>query len=162
MVTAAPDGSLYAAVDVASSGAGALALVETLRAAAFFAARWGLAAFFDASDLVAAFLPASALGAAAFLAGAAGFARTRFFADAVALVAGFFLTAAGFIALPDFTRNSSRLFASAIHAGARPRPDQVLPVAGSAYFAAEAVFDFASLGVLAVFVFFDLDVPTTN
>ena len=41
------------------------------------------------------------------------------------------------------TRKASRFFAPAIQPGARPKPDQVLPVLGSTYFAIEVAFIFA-------------------
>jgi len=43
-------------------------------------------------------------------------------------------------------RNLSRFFASLIQFGARPLPDQVAPVAGSRYFAADTPRDLLSAG----------------
>ena len=138
------------------------------------------AARFEAAAFGADFLAVAFLAAGFFFADAGvAFASEAFFVDATAFfTAGFaifFATltafaalAAGFLAVTgafasDFatalcpTRNASRLFAPAIQFGARPTPDQVFPVFGSAYFATDAVFAFAF-----VFVFFAASLPATE
>ena len=125
---------------------------------------------FDAADcLAAAFLGAgfffAATGAACaldgFLAGATAF-FTAGFAVFLAILTAFATLAEAFFAAGAFaadsatalspTTKASRFFAPAIQPGARPNPDQVFPVFGSAYFATDADF---------VFVFFGSRLPPT-
>ena len=109
-----------------------------------------VADFFFANFFAAAFASAFLTAGFFFVAAGTTILRVTFFATA----AGFFAVGAAAFLAADFffatgaltvassaliprlsTKNASRFFAPTIHAGARPTPDQVLPVFGSAYFA---------------------------
>jgi len=81
-----------------------------------------------------------------------------FLADAFFAAGFFFATCALTVASGDSTpllstRNAPRFFAPAIHPGARPNPDQVLPVFGSAYFAAHLLARFVAAAFLPTMAF---------
>ena len=120
--------------------------------AAFFAAAFG--AVFLADGF---FFPASGaavLGAAFFAAAAAFFAMgfDPFLAADFFFATGALTAASGAWTPLLSIRNASRFLAPAIHAGARPTPDQVLPVLGSAYLATPPLvrFGFIFLATLRV------------
>ncbi len=106
--------------------------------------------FFAAAGLVATFLVAGLTCARCELDAFLADATTFLAADFAALLtfpafAETFLAVAGALAgeltsLLFSTRKASRFFALAIQPGARPTPDHVFPVFGSAYFATEATF----------------------
>ena len=141
-----------------------------LQAAGVALTSTGAATCFDAVDFGADFLAAgffftaadAAFALGAFLAGATAFFAACFgvfFATLTAFAAlaepffaaaGAFAAASGAALLP--TRKASRFLALAIQPGARPNPDQVFPVFGSAYLATDAVFTFA---------FFEARLPAT-
>ena len=159
---------------VDSSGAVAAAGAAAFRAADFLAAAFGLATFFVATfftvvRLVGTALPpvlAAAAVASAFTRLPAGFAAFLATLPAFATLTAAFLAAGGAFAAGSealmpllSTRKASRFFAPAIQPGARPNPDQVLPVTGSAYFATDAVFAFPDF---AAFVLLVAGLPTTG
>ena len=103
-----------------------------------------------------------------FLAAEDAGAGAVFFAAATAFFAAclatdfFFATGALTAASADLTpllstKNESRFFANAIHPGARPNPDQVLPVFGSAYFAALLLVRLVVVGFLPTMAFLTAD-----
>ena len=128
-----------AAVGSAGAAAARFDVVDFL-AAVFLDTGFFFAAAGAAFDLEAFLTGATAFfaaGFAVFLAALTAFAAlaVAFFAAAGALSA---VSAAAF----EPTRKASRFLALAIQPGARPNPDQVFPVFGSAYLATDAVFTF--------------------